>query len=51
MNEAGADRVLFGSDITLMDPRPQLGKIVTADISEEAKQLVCGGNAARLLRI
>ena len=51
VNEAGADRVLFGSDITLMDPRPQLGKIITADISEEAKRLVCGGNAARLLGI
>ena len=48
---AGADRVLFGSDISLMDPRSQLGKIITADIPEEAKRLVCGGNAARLLRI
>ena len=51
VNEAGADRVLFGSDIALMDSRPQLGKIITADIAEEAKRLVCGGNAARLLRI
>lgn len=51
VNEAGADRVLFGSDISLMDPRPQLGKIITADISDEAKRLVCGGNAARLLGI
>ena len=51
VNEAGADRVLFGSDISLMDPRPQLGKVITADISVEAKRLVCGGNAARLLGI
>lgn len=51
VNEAGADRVLFGSDISLMDPRPQLGKIITANISEEAKRLICGGNAAQLLRI
>ncbi len=51
VNEAGADRVLFGSDIALMDSRPQLGKIITADISDEAKRLVCGGNAARLLGI
>lgn len=49
VDEAGADRVLFGSDIPLMDPRPQLGKIITADISDEAKRLICGGNAARLL--
>lgn len=48
---AGADRVLFGSDISLMDPRPQLGKIITAAISDEAKGMICGGNAARLLGI
>ncbi len=34
-----------------MDSRPQLGKIITADISDEAKRLVCDGNAARLLGI
>ncbi len=45
----GADRVLFGSDIPLMDPRPQIGKIITARISDEAKRLVLGGNARRLL--
>jgi len=51
VNEAGADRVLFRSDIPLMDPRSQLGKIITADISDDAKRLVLGGNAARLLNI
>jgi len=51
VGEAGANRVLYGSDIALMDPRAQLGKIITADISEDAKRLVCGGNAARLLGI
>ena len=51
VNEAGADRVLFGSDTPLMDPRPQIGKIITADISDEAKRLILGGNARRLLRI
>lgn len=51
VNEAGADRVLFGSDTPLMDPRPQLGKIITARISDEAKRLVLGENARRLLKI
>ena len=51
VNEAGADRVLFGSDTPLMDPRPQIGKIITADISDDAKRLVLGENANRLLRI
>ena len=51
VNEAGADRVLFGSDMPLMDPRPQIGKILTARLSDEAKHLLLGGNAARLLKL
>ena len=51
MEEAGADRVLFCSDIPLMDPRAQMGKIITADISDEDKKLVLGGNAKRLLKL
>jgi predicted TIM-barrel fold metal-dependent hydrolase len=50
VNEAGADRVLFGSDTPLMDPRGQLGKIITADISDKAKEQILGLNAQRLLR-
>ena len=34
-----------------MDPRPQLGKIITADIDAEAKRLVLGANAHRLLKL
>ena len=49
VREAGADRVLFGSDTPLMDPRPQIGKIITADISDADKRLVLGDNASRLL--
>ncbi len=51
VNGAGADRVLYGSDVPLMDHRPQVGKIVTADISDEAKRLVLGENARRLLKL
>lgn len=51
VEEAGADRVLFGTDMPLMDPRPQLGKIITADIPDDAKRKVLGGNARRLLRL
>jgi uncharacterized protein len=50
VNEGGADRVLFGSDMPLMDPRSQLGKIITADIDDEAKKQILGLNAQRLLR-
>jgi uncharacterized protein len=51
VNEAGADRVLFGSDVPLMDPRTQLGKIITADITDDQKRLVLGANARRLLKL
>ena len=47
----GVDRVLFGSDMPLMGPRTQIGKIITARISDEAKQKILGGNAGRLLGI
>jgi hypothetical protein len=50
VNQAGADRVLYGSDLPLMDPRPQLGKIITAQISDGAKRLILSDNARRLLR-
>ena len=49
VNGAGEDRVLYGSDIPLMDPRLQVGRIVTADISDEAKVKVLGLNAIKLL--
>ena len=49
VERAGADRVLFGSDTPLMDPRCQIGKIITAAIPAAAKRQILGENAARLL--
>ena len=49
VESVGPDRVLYGSDYHLFDMRAQIGKIVTADISEEAKRKILGLNAARLL--
>lgn len=51
VRKAGAERVLYGSDSPLMDPRSQIGKILTADISDRAKQQILGENACRLLGI
>lgn len=51
VHEGGVDRVLYGSDLPLMDPRPQIGKIITARISDDAKRKVLGENARRLLRL
>jgi hypothetical protein len=51
VSSVGADRVLYGSDLPLMDPRCQIGKIITADISDDDKRKVLGENAARLLKL
>ena len=51
VEQAGANRGLYGSDLPLMDPRPQLEKIITAAISHADKRLVLGVNAQRLLGI
>jgi predicted TIM-barrel fold metal-dependent hydrolase len=48
---AGEDRILFGSDAPLMDPRIQMGRVVTAEISEQAKEKILGMNAAKLLNL
>ena len=49
--EAGADRVIFGSDTPLMGPRCQIGKILTAKISDQEKRLIIGENACRILKL
>lgn len=46
---AGADKVLFGTDASFLDPRAGLGKVVHARLSEHDRDLVLGGNAVRLL--
>jgi predicted TIM-barrel fold metal-dependent hydrolase len=49
VNGAGADRVLFGTDMPLLDARREIAKVVTADISDDAKRRVLGLNAIELL--
>ena len=46
---AGEDRVLFGSDMPEQDARYQVGRVATADISDEAKRKVLGLNAIEVL--
>jgi predicted TIM-barrel fold metal-dependent hydrolase len=45
----GPERVIFGTDMPLLEPFSQLAKVTTAEISQEAKELILGGNMARLL--
>ena len=45
----GADRILYGSDMPLFDARNQVGRIVTANISDDDKKKILGLNAIKLL--
>ena len=51
VDRVGADRVLFGSDLPLLNGVQQIAKIVMADISAEEKQKILGLNAKRLLKL
>jgi len=45
----GADRVLFGTDAPMRDPRPQLGWCVYTRLGLEDKKRILGVNFARIL--
>ena len=47
VRQAGAEKILFGTDATYLAIGPQLAKIGFAHISEEEKRLILGGNARR----
>jgi len=46
--EVGAERIVFGSDMTLLNPAWILGMVESAEISEGEKNLILYGNAIRL---
>lgn len=50
VRELGADRIVFGSDIGGRSFSSQLAKVFGADLSDESKRLILGGNLRRLLR-
>jgi hypothetical protein len=49
VNKVGAERVYLGTGLPLMYPTPGLYKIFKAQISERERELILGGNAARVL--
>jgi predicted TIM-barrel fold metal-dependent hydrolase len=49
VGEVGAERILFGTDNPFIDPRPQIGRVGLARISNQNKIDIFGGNAKRLL--
>jgi|LFRM01.2.fsa_nt_gb predicted TIM-barrel fold metal-dependent hydrolase len=49
VREAGSKRVLFGTDMPFLDPRPNFGRVAMADISDEEKKDIFGLNMKRLI--
>ncbi len=49
VSEIGADRVLYGSDLPMRDPTPQLAWVCYAKISVTDKKKILAGNFNRIL--
>jgi predicted TIM-barrel fold metal-dependent hydrolase len=49
VEEAGPERIMFGTDVPFLDARGSVAWILGAEIDEEAKRLILGGNLLRLL--
>ena len=45
----GPEKIIFGTDTPLLDPWTQLAKVRETAIDARAKDLICGGNIARLI--
>ncbi len=51
IQEVGAERILFGSDIPFGTMKSELSKILALDMSDEEKSLILSGNLMRLIGI
>lgn len=49
VKEIGSKKILFGTDMVFMDPRPTFGRIAAADITIEEKKDIFGLNMQRIL--
>jgi hypothetical protein len=49
VKEMGANKVLYGSDMPLLDPGPALGRVAMADLDEKDKRKIFGLNIKGIL--
>jgi len=49
VREAGAERLLFGTDLPWFDPHHAIGVLLSADITDDDRHAICHRNAERLL--
>jgi len=48
VGQVGAERILYGSDLTMIDGRTTMGRVLDADISPGDKALILGENAVQV---
>ena len=48
VEQVGADRILFGTDLNWIDPRTHIGRVLDAEISTADKEKILRANACRL---
>ena len=46
----GSEKIVYGTDMPLFDPRPTLARIALADISEKDRKNILGLNMTSLLQ-
>jgi predicted TIM-barrel fold metal-dependent hydrolase len=51
VEQIGDDRILFGTDAPMRDPRPQLGWVVWADLPLQSRRKIMGENFEHLLNM
>lgn len=51
VERVGADRLIFGSDMPLFDPRVQIAKVLDARITDSDRKLILGETISRLARL
>lgn len=49
VQEVGPQQILYGSDMPVLDPMLQIGKVQLAEIDEDAKEMILHRNISRLL--
>ena len=48
VKEVSSKKVLYGSDMPFLDPRPAIGRVAFAEISDDEKRDIFGGNMKRI---
>ncbi|RKY89098.1 hypothetical protein DRQ09_01935 [candidate division KSB1 bacterium] len=49
VKEIGSERIFFGTDNPFLDPRPQIGRVCLADISQKDKENIFSKNARKYI--